>query len=229
MESRIPKSLDCRHAVCKSCLLSCGKKSLSQCPLCRQKIVNPTKIPNDLSKVAHIETNNQKKLFKLQAEKLNALKDRGRKASQHLGKILKECKSKKKEAAREHSNTFALYARHLFEKCLQKCCHDQSFWEDASTKNIRDLEGKMKRLQASVNTCTSLLDKGHISEESLTSCETEVLGAVKATQPGGKSQTAEESMWNSYRDSMIDVLSDLSKIVPSSDSSFTPGTINDHK
>ncbi len=231
MESRIPKSLECRHAICKLCLLSSGGGPMSHCPLCRDEISNPSRIPNDLSVMAHMEKKSQRKIFKQRAEKLNKLRDRGRKASEQMGKLLKECKSKGEEAVREHSDTFALYARHLFEKCLQKCSRDQSFWKDASTKNIRDLEGKMKRLQASVNTCTSLLDKGHItvSEEALTSCASEVLDAVKAAQPGGRSQTAEESMWNSYRESMIDVLSDLSQTVPSSDSSFTPGMNNDHK
>ncbi len=69
-EEHIPKSLDCRHAVCKECLLT----PLKQCPLCRRGIgKNLSAIPNDLSIIAYLEKNKHEQSVKEKKEKIQSI------------------------------------------------------------------------------------------------------------------------------------------------------------
>ncbi len=54
LDTRIPKSLDCRHSLCKLCLQHSGQP-LNSCPICRQPVRNHTKIPNDFTMIEYLQ------------------------------------------------------------------------------------------------------------------------------------------------------------------------------
>ncbi len=63
LDKSLPKSLDCRHSLCKSCLIKDGQP-MKKCPSCRQPIVSPEKVVNDLTMIDYLARKRQKKTRK---------------------------------------------------------------------------------------------------------------------------------------------------------------------
>ncbi len=119
LDIRIPKSLDCRHSLCKLCLMNKGQP-LRSCPICRQPVNNPDNVPNDLTMIEYFNHKERKKRLKEQEtlrKKLRDLADRVRvelvqteKSQQDHNLVL---------GGRE--KLFRQYCKSLFETCLEQC------------------------------------------------------------------------------------------------------------
>ena len=92
LEEHIPKSLDCRHAVCSECLVNAGGQPLQKCPICRRAINNYSAIPNDLSIIAYLEKNKREKYLKERKEKVKKLIEQVLEASEDVDERLKNQK-----------------------------------------------------------------------------------------------------------------------------------------
>ncbi len=118
LDQRIPKSLDCRHSLCKGCLMHEGKP-LKQCPSCRQPINNPGKVVNDLTMIDYLERKRQKRRDREQAD----LKKQLRFLQETLSKELKATQSQLDgqkqsylDVAERKMNEFTSYARCMFNE-----------------------------------------------------------------------------------------------------------------
>ncbi len=222
LDEHIPKSLDCRHAVCAECVMNPRGQPLQLCPICRRGINNHSAIPNDLSILDFLEKKKRKKYLKARKKKLQDLIEQAWEASAEVGGHLKEETVIGAKIAKERSTIFTLYIQHLFKKCLELCI-SQRVLSDFSTKHHMELEDLLQELQMCISVCTSLLDNPHASTDEIDRCETDTLNAVKKSRDSGRSGTSEEAMWNSYRQLVIETLVEISKVPPSRDHSFHPG------
>ncbi len=72
-DEHIPKSLDCRHAVCAKCVMNEGGQPLQRCPICRRAITDHSTLPNDLTLISYLEKNKREKYLKERKEKVKAI------------------------------------------------------------------------------------------------------------------------------------------------------------
>ncbi len=75
LDKHIPKSLDCRHAVCAECVMNEGGRGqpLQRCPICRRAITDHSTLPNDLTLISYLEKNKREKYLKERKEKVKAI------------------------------------------------------------------------------------------------------------------------------------------------------------
>ncbi len=69
LDEHMPKSLDCRHAVCTECMLHPRGRPLRVCPICCRDIIDSSALPNDLSIIAYLEKIKREKYLKEQKKK----------------------------------------------------------------------------------------------------------------------------------------------------------------
>ncbi len=111
LEEHIPKSLDCRHAVCTECVMNAGRQPLQRCPICRRAINNHSAVPNDLSIIAYLEKNKREKYLKERKEKVKTLIEQVLEASEDVGRRLKN--ENTAQIVEEASAIFSSYIKHL--------------------------------------------------------------------------------------------------------------------
>ncbi len=212
-EEHIPKSLDCRHAVCTECLMNAGGQPLQRCPICRRGINNHSAIPNDLSIIAYLEKNKREKYLKERKEKVKNLIERVLAASEDLNWRLKANIASSAQLVEERRAIFSSYAKHLFDQC-QQLCNSKRIFTEISLKGNNQLESTQQELQASLAACTSLLDNPHVTTDDIDSCESEALDAMKKVTDSGKGGTRDGEMWKSYRQLLMETFAEMSKVPP---------------
>ncbi len=222
LDEHIPKSLDCRHAVCTECVMNPRGQPLQLCPICRRGIGDRSALPNDLSIIAYLEKKNRKRYLKERKKKLQDAIEQARDASAKVEGELKEQKATAGKLVEERSAVFSSYMKHLFQKC-QKLCVSKRVLSDVSTKHQKESENMLEELERCIAACTPLLDNPHVSSAEIDRWETATLEGVEKARESGRSGTSEEAMWNSYRQLVMETLAEISKVTPSSDPSFNPG------
>ncbi len=231
LDEHIPKSLDCRHAVCTECVMNPRGQPLQLCPICRRGIGSRLDLPNDLSIIAYLEKKKRKKYLKERKKKLRDVIEQAREASVEVDGHLKEQKETAAKVVEERSIVFSSYIEHLFKKCLQ-LCDSKRLLNDVSTQNQRQLENTKEELETCIAACTPLIDNPHASTEVMHRCETDTLNAVKKAMNSGGPATSKEAMWNKYREVVLEKFLQLTKMPPSSDYSVDSGNylvITNHK
>ncbi len=135
LDDHIPKSPDCRHAVCAECLMNPRRQPLQQCPVCRRGIGDSSTLPTDLTLISYLENKKRKKYLKQRKEKILSLIEQVSEVSDLMDRRLEEEKthSSNVKAVEERSTKFTLFTRHLFEKC-QHQCNSKRFLTDIATK-----------------------------------------------------------------------------------------------
>ena len=213
LETRVPKSLDCRHVLCKLCLQN-GADSLDNCPMCRQAVRDHQKLPNDFTMIDYLQRKQHKKDLKEQALLRSKLQEMSDNAGEEIEKIEKNI-----QRANEIEPLLEFHAKQIFDRCIEECRHKTP----VASHDRQNVESKLERLQHSVAVCMSLLDSTHISKDAVDTCETEVKEAVGMLrdQPG----VSEKDVWHTYRQLLVDTFTELSQDPPSSDSSFGAGKL----
>ena len=222
LDEHIPKSLDCRHAVCAECVMNPRGQPLQLCPICRRGIGNHSALPNDLTLISYMEKKKRKKYLKQRKEKIQCLIEQVLEASDVLDRRLEEEKTYDAEAVEKRSAIFTLFTRHLFEKCQQRC-NSKHFLTDIATQKRKELEHTRQRLDTCIATCTSLLDNQHVTSEEIDRCESDTQESVNKARRSETDGAIEEAMWISYRQMLMETFAEISKVAPSNDSSFDPG------
>ncbi len=69
--------------------------------------------------------------------------------------------------------------------------------------------------------CTSLFDSPNATTDEINRCESEALNAVKKSEDSLKSGASEETMWNCYRQLMMEIFLEISEVAPSSEPNST--------
>ncbi len=218
LEEHIPKSLDCRHAVCAECVMNAGGQPLQRCPICRRAINNHSAIPNDLSIIAYLEKNKREKYLKELKEKVKKLIEQVLEASEDVDGRLRNQTVFTAKKVKEKSAIFSFYIKHLFEQCQQRCS-SEPFLTDVMTKSKQELESISQELQTSLAACTSLLDNPHVTTDDIDRCESDALDAIKKAKESGQFGTMDGTTWNSYRKLVMDTFAEISKVPPKHGSS----------
>ncbi len=224
LDLHIPKSMDCRHAMCTECVMNKAGNPLQRCPICRQDIINPSALPNDLSIIAYLEKEHRGKYLKERKEKIKNLGEKALKAYGDLDGLLKADSFLTVETDR--GAVFKSYIKHLFEKC-QDSCGSKRFLTDAATKHRNKLENTLHELQMSMAACTSLLDNPHVTKDDIDRCESQAVKVLDKVKDGGRYGASEGAMWNSYSQLLMETFAEIIKEPPSSDNSFTGGSPDD--
>ena len=218
----IPKSLACRHAVCKRCLLSPHGPPLPKCPICRRGIIDRFDLPNDLSIIQYLEKKERKRYIKERKEKIKGLIEEVVNASEDVGERLKKKVISATQTLEEKSAKYTLYVKHLFETCQQRC-GSKRFLSNAAIENHKKLEAMRQELQASVAACTSLFDNPHVTADDIEKRETEARNALREARDSGKPGVSERATWHDYRILLIKTFTDISKEPPPNDISSVAG------
>ncbi len=166
LDQHIPKSLDCRHAVCTECVMNPRGQPLQLCHICRCGIGDRSDLPNDLSIIAYLEKKKRKRYLKERKIKLQDVIEQAREASEVVDGHLKEQQEAAAKVVEERSIVFSLYIEDLFEKCLQLCDIKQLL-NDVSTQNQRQLENTKEELETCIAACTPLIDNPHASTDDI--------------------------------------------------------------
>ncbi len=222
LDEHIPKSLDCRHAVCTECVMNPREQPLQLCPICRRDIGKRSTLPNDLTLISYMEKKKRKKYLKQQKEKIQGLIKQVLEASHLVDQRLEEEKAHAAEAVEGRSTKFTLFTRDLFQKCEQ-LCNSKHFLNDVVTQKRKELEDTRKGLDKCIAACTSLLDNPHVTSEEIDRCESDIQEAVDKATDRETDAANEEAMWNSYRQLVMETLAEISKVAPSNVRSFDPG------
>ena len=222
LDEHIPKSLDCRHAVCTECLLYPRGRPFRTCPICSRAIINRLSLPNDLSIIAYLEKIKREKYLQEQWEKLKGMIERVQEAYEAVDKRLKAEKISAATVPEERSATWNSHLKQLFVTCQQRC-NSKSFLGDAATQNLRQLEDLLQELQVSMAACTSLFDNPHVTTDDVDRCGSKALNAVKKARDIGKSRATETATWNSYRQLVMETFAEVSKLPPIKNSSSVAG------
>ena len=216
LEEHVPKSLDCRHAVCAECVMNPHGPPLQGCPVCRQEIINRSVLPNDLSIIAWLEKKKQKRYWKKRREKIKSMIELVLEASEDVDRLLKEDTVSTAQTVEERSAIFNSYLKRLFEVCQQRC-NSKDFLSDAVTKKRKKLEKTPQELETSMVACTSLLDTTHVTTDEIDRCESQALNAVKNARESVKSRVSYEDTWISYRQLVMEIFAEISKVPPQND------------
>ena len=218
LKEHIPKSLDCRHAVCAECVMNAGGQPLQRCPICRRAINNHSAIPNDLSIIAYLEKNKREKYLKERKEKVRNLIEQVLEASEDVGGRLKNEKVSAAQTVEERSAIFSSYIKHLLEQCQQRCS-TKRFLTDIAAIIRKELESRQQELQTCLAACTSLLDNPHVTTDDIDRCESEALNAVRKARESEKSGAIDRTTWNSCTQLVMKTFTEMSKIPPKSGNS----------
>ncbi len=221
-DQHIPKSLDCRHAVCAECLLHPRGPPLRKCPLCNRDIKNRSAVPNDLSIIAYLEKNQCEQYLKEQREKVKDIIERVQEASGDVDKRLKGEKASADKTLEGIRTIFNSHLKDLFEMCQQRC-NSKPFLSDTATQNLRQLEDSLQELQVSMAACRSLLDNPHVTPDDIDRCGSEVQNVVTKARDIGESRATETATWNTYTLLVMEAFAEVSKLPPGNDSSSVPG------
>ncbi len=224
LDEHMPKSLDCHHAVCTACILHPRGPPLLICPVCFGDIINPSALPNDPSIIAYLKKNKREKYSKEQSEweKVKDMTESVQGAIEDVDKHLKEEQASAAKTLEERSARWNSHLKHLFEKCQQRC-NGKPFPSDAPTQILRQLEDSQQELQLCLAECNALLDKSRVTNEEIDKCRSKALKAVKKARDIGKSRATQATMWNSYRQLVMEALEEESKVPPSNKGSFVSG------
>ncbi len=218
----VPKSLDCRHAVCTECVMKPCGPPLERCPLCRQYIKRRAALPNDLSIIAYLDKKKQKRYIKERKETIESFIDQILEATQDVHGCLKEETVPAAQTLEERSAIYTSHVKHLFEQCQQRC-NSKHFLSDSVMKNRKKLEETLHELQTSMANCTSLLGKPRVTMDQIDRCESEAMDAVKKSRDSVKSGARERATWHSYRIRLINTFTDISREPPPNNSNCIAG------
>ncbi len=210
LDKLIPKSLDCRHAVCVQCVMNPGLRS---CPICRQNIIKRSALPNDFSIMAYLESNSRKQYLKERRVKVQKLIDQVLEASEDVDRRLKEETTVAAQTVKNRSNIFNSYIKQLFEECQQRCSSERLL-TDAISNKIGELEITKQQLESFTHACMSLLDNPDVTTDEIEMCETKALNVVENAKGNAKSRASDLAMWNSYRQMVMETLAEISKVPP---------------
>ncbi len=177
LDQHIPKSLDCRHAVCTKCVMNPSGPPLQRCPICRRDIIDHSALPNDLSIIAYLEKKKRKKYLKERKDKMKSLTEKVLKVSEEVDGLLKEENVSAAQSVNERSTLFNSYVEYLFKTC-QVLCDSKIFLSDAATRSRKELENTLQELQTTKVACTSLLNNHHVTIDDIDRCESEALKAL---------------------------------------------------
>ncbi len=222
LDEHIPKSLDCRHAVCTECLMNPCGQPLQLCPICRRGIGDQSTLPNDLTLISYLEEKKRKQYVEERNEKIKSLIEQVLEGCEYVNGRLKEEKQSTAWAVEERSAIFTSYTRHLFDKCQQRC-NSKHFLAGLAMKNGRELESSLEQLQSLAAVCTSLLDNPHVTTDEIDRCEVDIQEAIMKARDIDGVGDSQEATWNSYRQLLIETFAEISKVVPSSAPSFYLG------
>ncbi len=226
LDKRIPKSLDCRHSICKSCLVRDGKpqKPLKRCPSCRQKINDPENAANDLTMIDYLERKRQKRRGREQKERKAKLRDLLKTVSQELRKTeadLDEQKKSSLELAEENMGVFAVHAKDAFRKALLQLTENEEVVCKMASKNNQELNDRMQLLQTLTALVTSLLEQPYVNDDDFDACGREIQMGMQ--QETSLLQDQSESLWNIYREFLLDQFLRASSVMPIKDSNDRQG------
>ncbi len=130
-------------------------------------------------------------------------------------------KEQKLSAAEE--DIFASYTKNLFEKCHQRC-NIKRFLDDLAMKRGRELESSLDELETLTAICISLtVDSPHVTTDEIDRWEVDIQEAVKKARDIEGVGDSEEAMWSTYRQLLLDTLTEISRVAPSSDREFHNG------
>ncbi len=119
LENRMPKSLECRHSLCKLCLMN-KRHPLSSCPICRQPVRKHENVPHDLTMIDYVNHKRRKVYLKEQEKirkRLSDLTERTRVELRHIGELQEE----HKQILEGRENQFRQHIMSVFKTCLDKC------------------------------------------------------------------------------------------------------------
>ena len=218
LETRVPKSLDCRHVLCQLCLQN-GADTLDTCPMCRQTIRDHRNLPNDFTMMDYLQRKQGKNDSKKQAVLRSKLQEMSDNAKKEL-----EAAKKDIEEANDTEHLFEVHAKDIFDKCVERWRHNIP----VGSYNRVDVESKLERLQHSVTVCMSLLENTYISKEDVSSCETEIHGAVGMLQCNDEEGAVEKATWKKYRQLLMAAFTEKSQDAPTTYFSFSAGKTCDH-
>ena len=159
LDQHIPKSLDCRHAVCTECMRNAGGQPLQRCPICRRAITDHSTLPNDLTLISYLEKNKREKYLNERKEKVKNLIEQVLEASEDVDGLLKEQKVSNAQAAEERSVIFSSY----INICLNSASSvvvASVFWPISPQKLTRSWKSppkSSKRLWRNVRHCLAIL------------------------------------------------------------------------
>ncbi len=119
LDTRMPKSLHCRHSMCKLCLGNCGHP-LSSCPICRHPVKNPGNIPNDLTMIDYLHHLQRQGYLKEQEAMRKKLRDMTESVKEEIGHI-ENFQVELSRTVDWREKVFSNYSKSLFEECLERC------------------------------------------------------------------------------------------------------------
>ena len=128
LDIRIPKSLDCRHSLCKLCLMN---KTLNSCPICRQPVMNPDNIPNDFTMTDYLHHKQQNLYLKEEEATRKRLGHLIQRAQVKIGHI-ENLHEEHNLMVEQRETLFREYTKSLFETCLKQCSLKDAVKQGAS-------------------------------------------------------------------------------------------------
>ena len=143
LDTRMPKSLHCRHSLCKLCLMNNGKP-LKSCPICRQQVKNPDKIPNDLTMIDYLHHIQRKRYLKEQEAMRKKLGDLRESAKVELGHI-ERFQVERSQAVDGRDKLFREYTKSLFVGCLERCSLKDALKSGESFKIVNTILSRFPR------------------------------------------------------------------------------------
>ncbi len=224
LENKIPKSLDCRHSLCNSCLLRDGKL-LKKCPCCRQPIASIDKVVNDLTMIDYLERKLQKRREREQGERKAKLRDLLEDVSKELLRTEADLDKRKQTnlvVAKEKLDVFHTHAKQIFSEALVYQSDNEEVVSKMASMNTGELNDKIQLLQEHTTLVTSLLEQSYINEHDFEERRGEI---QKLIQPNTSPlEDAGENLWNIYREFLLDQFRKASKDGPSTDHKDPLGT-----
>ncbi len=220
----LPKSLDCRHSLCKTCLMSDGKP-LKQCPSCRQPINNPENAVNDLTMIDYLERKRQKRREREQRDRKTKLIALLETVSQELLRTeadLDERKHSNLELAKEKLDVFASHAKCVLKETLIHQSENEEVVSKMASINIGELNDKIQLLREHRALVTSLLEQPYINQDDFEERESEIQRIIQSdTSP---LEDDRENLWSIYRGFLLDQFVKASKRGPSTDTKYQLGS-----
>ena len=204
LDQRLPKSLDCRHALCKACLVRDGR-ALRKCPSCRQPIDKPTNVVNDLTMIDYLERKQQKRREREQKKLQEELRNLLETISQELRALESLKENQKRTTAnltRKKINAFSDYAKCVFKETLAHQNKNKQVMSKMASVNSAQLDARIQFLHENTAVVTSLLEQSFINQDDFDKCTSETQSIIqsKLTNSG----ESVENMWSVYREFLLD-------------------------
>ncbi len=200
LDKRLPKSLDCRHSLCKSCLLNKGRP-LRRCPSCRQNIDKPRNAANDLTMIDYLERKQQKRREGEQTKLREGLRNLLETISKELRAaegVDEDQKRSTVKLTRKKKKSFCANAIGVVNKTSTPQNENKQAMSKMASVNREQPDARIQSLHEKKGLIMSMLQQSYINQEEFNRCKSETHKIIQSKATHFNDSV--ENMWNVYRD-----------------------------